>query len=182
MSCECEMFLFRGFFYGISSPVQMMTKARTIQRGKGNSQDPWFIRVKERTDHVLEDADRGKWSCKAGNPFRLDFCACLYLELLFLTFLSLQREEPRGGLHALTQWGLTASPSWLALGRTMRGTLPMRTGSIVCWFGEAPGRRKLCRSLQGQVAFSVSLHVTCPCQVLIVNWRERKDSLLKSIK
>lgn len=42
---------------------------------------------------------RGKQSCKAGKSFFLfDFCACLYLELLFLIFLYTKRKETSEGL------------------------------------------------------------------------------------
>ena len=91
MSCECEMFLFRGFFYGISSPVQMMTKARTIQRGKGNSQDTWFIRVKERTNRPrIRRCWQGKMVLQSWQSFSSWFlCMSLFraavLDFSFLT-------------------------------------------------------------------------------------------------
>lgn len=46
---------------------------------------------------MLEDADWMENSlAKLASPY-FDFCACLYLELLFLAFLYIQREDPPEG-------------------------------------------------------------------------------------
>lgn len=108
---------------------------------------------KKQPNHILEDADKMENSLAKLASSSLDFCACLYLELLGFIFLYMQREDPPKGVHSLPQSGMTAEQSQLALERTMWGTLPRRAGSTAFWFREVPGRRNLYECFQGQVTF-----------------------------
>lgn len=75
-----------------------LKREQSSKNCKGNSQGRSFISTKEKANnHILEDADKMENSLAKLASSSLDFCACLYLELLGFIFLYMQREDPPEG-------------------------------------------------------------------------------------